>query len=119
MRNRSVFLTQGRVSLALRPLLKYNCYYSPAIETLTYTDAQKIVELEFDGKIEKFSIYDALTMMSKEDYEASLPAELREKNEKREEEDLSNLVLDVLGDGVNKVKRSRDRNDKILKNESY
>ena len=28
-------------------------------------------------------------MMSKEDYEASLPLEMREKNEKREEEDLS------------------------------
>ena len=54
-------------------------------QTLSYTDAQKIVELDFDGKLEKFSIYDALTMMSKEDYESSLPAEEKENIDKKEE----------------------------------
>ena len=58
-------------------------------QTLSYTDAQKIVELDFDGKLEKFSIYDALTMMSKEDYESSLPAEEKENIDKKEEEDLN------------------------------
>ena len=62
-------------------------------QTLSYTDAQKIVELDFDGRIEKLSIYDALSMMSKEDYEASLPAEEREKNDKKEEEDLNKTPI--------------------------
>ena len=47
------------------------------------------MEIEFDGKVHKFSIYEALSMMSKEDYEASLPPEMREKTEKREEEDVN------------------------------
>ena len=63
--------------------------FSPARESLTYTDAQKSVEIEFDGKIHKFSIYEALNMMSKEDYEASLPPDMKEKSEKREEEDVT------------------------------
>ena len=62
-------------------------------QTLSYTDAQKIVELDFDGRIERLSIYDALSMMSKEDYEASLPAEEREKNDKKEEEDLNKTPI--------------------------
>ena len=51
-----------------------------------YTDAQKMVEFELNGKTEKFSIYDALSLVSKEDYEASLPPEMREKEKKEGEE---------------------------------
>ena len=67
---------------------------SPTIrDGLTYTDAQKTVEFENDGVIHKFSIYDALTLMSKEDYEASLPPEMKEKAEKKEEENLNKTPI--------------------------
>ena len=58
-------------------------FHSPQF---SYTDAQKMVEVEVEGKSQKFSIYDALSLVSKEDYEASLPPEMREKTEKELEE---------------------------------
>jgi bromodomain and PHD finger-containing protein 1 len=61
-------------------------FQSPPRDLLHYTDAQKMVEFELDGRAEKFSIYDALSLVSKEDYEASLPVEMREKAEKDGEE---------------------------------
>jgi len=54
-------------------------------QPFTYTDAQKMVEFELNGKTEKFSIYDALALWSKEEYEASLPPEMREKDKEGEE----------------------------------
>ena len=55
-------------------------FQPPPRDSLMYTDAQKMVEFELNGKTEKFSIYDALSLVSKEDYEATLPPELREKD---------------------------------------
>jgi len=54
-------------------------------QPFTYTDAQKMVEFELNGKTEKFSIYDALALWSKEEYEASLPPEMREKDKEGED----------------------------------
>jgi len=53
----------------------------------TYTDAQKLVEFEVEGRAEKFSIYEALKLVSKEEYEASLPEEMRERAREKEGEE--------------------------------
>jgi len=68
-------------------------FHSPQRDSLTYTDAQKLVEFEADGKTHKFSIYDALTLMSKEDYEASIPQEVKEKVEKKDEDEVNKTPM--------------------------
>ena len=73
-----------------RPFFK-----SPQKDTLIYTEAQKTVEFEADGRLHKFSIYDALSLVSKEDYEASLPPEIKERQEKKEEEPQTPVIQKV------------------------
>jgi len=68
-----------------KPEVTMPAFQPPPRDSLMYTDAQKMVEFELNGKTEKFSIYDALSLVSKEDYEASLPPEMREKDKEGEE----------------------------------
>jgi hypothetical protein len=42
----------------------------PTRESLTYAEAQKMVEFEVDGRVTRVSIFDPLPLMSKEEFEA-------------------------------------------------
>jgi hypothetical protein len=42
----------------------------PTRESLTYAEAQKMVEFEIDGRVTRVSIFDPLPLMSKEEFEA-------------------------------------------------
>lgn len=68
-------------------------FHSPQRDSLTYTDAQKLVEFEADGRTQKFSIYDALILMSKDDYEASIPQEMKEKVENKDEDEINKTPM--------------------------
>ena len=52
--------TDESKEIITRPFIR-----SPQKDTLVYTEAQKMVEFEADGRCHKFSIYDALSLISK------------------------------------------------------
>lgn len=47
-------------------------------QALTYAEAQRIVELELDNKLQRINIYNALPLLSKEDYEPVVPSKNEE-----------------------------------------
>ncbi|TRY68864.1 hypothetical protein TCAL_05070 [Tigriopus californicus] len=49
-------------------------FKSPVKESLVYHEAHKKVEFEAEGRIHRFSIYDALQLVPKDQWEASLPS---------------------------------------------
>lgn len=59
-------------------------FKSPIKESLVYNEASKMLEFEAEGRPHKFSIYDALELVSKEDWEATIPPQ-EEEPERPEE----------------------------------
>lgn len=58
-------------------------YKSPLKDTLFYNEAEKMVEFESaEGSLQRLSIYDALEIVSKDEWEASLPKEAFEPEKK-------------------------------------
>eukprot|EP00095_Tigriopus_kingsejongensis_P006497 snap_masked-scaffold676_size113663-processed-gene-0.23 protein:Tk06497 transcript:snap_masked-scaffold676_size113663-processed-gene-0.23-mRNA-1 annotation:"PREDICTED: peregrin-like" len=49
-------------------------FKSPVKESLVYHEAQKKIEFEAEGRLHRFSIYDALELVAKDQWEASLPS---------------------------------------------
>ncbi|XP_078805323.1 bromodomain-containing protein 1 isoform X5 [Oryzias latipes] len=62
---------------------------SPNRETLTYAQAQRMVELEVDGRVHRLSIYDKLDVISDED---PIAQEIMECNSNKENNDKSPQV---------------------------
>lgn len=61
-------------------------YKSPLKDTLFFNEAEKMIEFEStEGSLQRLSVYDALEIVSKEDWEASLPASAFEPDKKPEE----------------------------------
>lgn len=60
-------------------------FRSPQKDTLVFNEADKTLEFEADGFFHKMSVYEALELVSKQDYEASLPPEALEPEKKPEE----------------------------------
>ncbi|XP_046642748.1 bromodomain-containing protein 1-like [Daphnia pulicaria] len=52
-------------------------------QVLTYAEAQKIVELEIDSKLQRINIFDSISFVGKEDYENEVPM----KNEETPSQD--------------------------------
>lgn len=52
-------------------------FKSPVKESLVYHEALKKVEFEAEGRLHRFSIYDALQLVPKDEWEASLPSSAR------------------------------------------
>ncbi|XP_073328240.1 bromodomain-containing protein 1-like isoform X1 [Pagrus major] len=63
---------------------------SPNRETLTYAQAQRIVELEVDGRVHRFSIYDKLDVITDDDPTAQ---EIMECNSNKENNEKPQQVL--------------------------
>uniref|UniRef100_A0A3Q3G163 Bromodomain containing 1b n=1 Tax=Labrus bergylta TaxID=56723 RepID=A0A3Q3G163_9LABR len=63
---------------------------SPNRETLTYAEAQRIVELEVDGRVHRLSIYDKLDVISDDDPTAQ---EIMECNSNKENNEKPQQVL--------------------------
>jgi len=75
-------------------------YKSPQKDSLFYNEAEKMIEFESsEGSLQRLSIYDALEVVSKEDWEASLPADAFEQEEKKPEELPSTPVNKVIKRG--------------------
>lgn len=63
-------------------------FRSPVKESLVYNESGKKLEFEAEGRVHKLSVYEALPLVSKEEWEASLPADAFEVKaaEKRDED---------------------------------
>ena len=60
-------------------------FRSPQKDSLVFNESDKTLEFEADGYIHKLCVYDALELVSKENYEASVPPEALEPVKKQEE----------------------------------
>lgn len=61
-------------------------FKSPLKDTLFFNEAEKMLEFEsVEGSLQRLSVYDALEMVSKEDWEASLPPNAFEVEKKPDE----------------------------------
>lgn len=49
-------------------------------QALTYAEAQRIVELELDNKLQRINIFEAIPLLSKEDYEPAGPSKPEESH---------------------------------------
>ena len=60
-------------------------FRSPRKDTLVFNESDKTLEFEADGYFHKLSVYEALELVSKQDWEATLPPEALEPEKKPEE----------------------------------
>ena len=61
-------------SRARSPEVNFKPFFrSPVKDSLTYLEAEKAVEFEADGTLHRLGIYEPLELVSKEEWEASLP----------------------------------------------
>ena len=60
-------------------------FRSPQKDSLVFNESDKTLEFEADGYFHKLSVYEALELVSKQDYEATLPPEALEPEKKPEE----------------------------------
>ncbi len=58
---------------------------SPVRDSLVYDESAKKVEFEAEGRVHKFSVYEALELVDRRDWEASLPVKIEKKEEKAED----------------------------------
>ncbi|XP_033882458.2 bromodomain-containing protein 1 [Acipenser ruthenus] len=70
-----------RVSTTRRSASPCNIKNSPTRETLTYAQAQRMVDMEIDGRLHRISIFDTLEIVSEDDLTAQ---ELTECNSNKE-----------------------------------
>ena len=85
-------------------------FKSPLKDTLFYNEADKVVEFESaEGSLQRLSIYDALEIVSKDEWEASLPPSAFEP-EKKPEELPKTPVSRVIGKKGKKTPKSAHKN---------
>ncbi|KAJ8395121.1 hypothetical protein AAFF_G00035770 [Aldrovandia affinis] len=63
----------------------YSLKVSPARETLTYAQAQKMVEVDLDGRLHRISIFDPLTVITEDEMTAQDIAECNSNKENSEQ----------------------------------
>ena len=49
-------------------------------QALTYAEAQRMVELEVEGKLHRINIYDTISLMARDEYEAQYPPQKKEEH---------------------------------------
>ncbi|XP_028667910.2 bromodomain-containing protein 1 isoform X1 [Erpetoichthys calabaricus] len=92
-----------RASMARRSTSPCNIKHSPTRETLTYAQAQRMVEMEIDGRVHRISIFDSLEIISEDDITAQ---ELTECNSNKENSEQPQVL----------VRSKRLKNNNLKKN---
>uniref|UniRef100_A0A671MJG8 Bromodomain and PHD finger-containing protein 3-like n=1 Tax=Sinocyclocheilus anshuiensis TaxID=1608454 RepID=A0A671MJG8_9TELE len=77
--------TAGRGASQPRSLSPYRLKVSPTRETLTYAQAQKIVEVDLDGRLHRISIFDPLLVITEDEMTAQDIAECNSNKENSEQ----------------------------------
>ncbi|XP_064156702.1 bromodomain and PHD finger-containing protein 3 [Anguilla rostrata] len=75
----------GGRSIHQRSPSPYSLKVSPARETLTYAQAQKMVEVDLDGRLHRISIFDPLTVITEDEMTAQDIAECNSNKENSEQ----------------------------------
>ncbi|KAJ8257742.1 hypothetical protein GJAV_G00189180 [Gymnothorax javanicus] len=75
----------GRGGIQPRSPSPYSLKMSPARETLTYAQAQKMVEVDLDGRLHRISIFDPLTVITEDEMTAQDIAECNSNKENSEQ----------------------------------
>lgn len=70
----------------------YRLKVSPSRETLTYAQAQKIVEVDLDGRLHRISIFDHLTVITEDEMTAQDIAECNSNKENSEQTSVTTIV---------------------------
>ncbi|KTG05663.1 hypothetical protein cypCar_00029068 [Cyprinus carpio] len=84
--------TAGRGASQPRSLSPYRLKVSPTRETLTYAQAQKIVEVDLDGRLHRISIFDPLMVITEDEMTAQDIAECNSNKENSEQSSVTVVV---------------------------
>uniref|UniRef100_A0A673MAQ4 Bromodomain and PHD finger-containing protein 3-like n=1 Tax=Sinocyclocheilus rhinocerous TaxID=307959 RepID=A0A673MAQ4_9TELE len=84
--------TAGRGASQPRSLSPYRLKVSPTRETLTYAQAQKIVEVDLDGRLHRISIFDPLLVITEDEMTAQDIAECNSNKENSEQSSVTAVV---------------------------
>ncbi|XP_067861011.1 bromodomain-containing protein 1-like isoform X3 [Heptranchias perlo] len=87
---------------ARRPASPCKLKHSPSREMLTYAQAQRMVEMEIDGRLHRISIYDPLEIISEDDLTAQ---EIVECNSNKENSERPPVFIKTKRYKSNKVKK--------------
>ncbi|XP_078091670.1 bromodomain-containing protein 1 isoform X3 [Mustelus asterias] len=87
---------------ARRPASPCSLKHSPSREMLTYAQAQRMVEMEIDGRLHRISIYDPLEIISEDDLTAQ---EIVECNSNKENSERPLVFVKTKRYKSNKVKK--------------
>uniref|UniRef100_A0A8C1WD61 Bromodomain and PHD finger containing, 3b n=1 Tax=Cyprinus carpio TaxID=7962 RepID=A0A8C1WD61_CYPCA len=82
----------GRGASQPRSLSPYRLKVSPTRETLTYAQAQKIVEVDLDGRLHRISIFDPLIVITEDEMTAQDIAECNSNKENSEQSSVTVVV---------------------------
>ncbi|XP_066559503.1 bromodomain and PHD finger-containing protein 3 [Amia ocellicauda] len=75
----------GGAAVGQRSPSPYSLKVSPARETLTYAQAQKMVEVDLEGRLHRISIFDPLTVITEDEMTAQDIAECNSNKENSEQ----------------------------------
>ncbi len=84
--------TAGRGASQPRSLSPYRLKVSPTRETLTYAQAQNIVEVDLDGRLHRISIFDPLLVITEDEMTAQDIAECNSNKENSEQSSVTTAV---------------------------
>ncbi|KAM6094124.1 PREDICTED: bromodomain-containing protein 1 isoform X2 [Chlamydotis macqueenii] len=94
-----------RVSAARHSSSPCNIKHSPTRETLTYAQAQRMVEIEIEGRLHRISIFDPLEIILEDDLTAQ---EMSECNSNKENSERPPICLRSKRHKNNKVKKKNE-----------
>ncbi|XP_035415249.1 bromodomain-containing protein 1 isoform X3 [Cygnus olor] len=94
-----------RVSAARHSSSPCNIKHSPTRETLTYAQAQRMVEIEIEGRLHRISIFDPLEIILEDDLTAQ---EMSECNSNKENSERPPVCLRSKRHKNNKVKKKNE-----------
>ncbi|XP_075783951.1 bromodomain-containing protein 1 isoform X2 [Pelodiscus sinensis] len=94
-----------RVSAARHSSSPCNIKHSPTRETLTYAQAQRMVEIEIEGRLHRISIFDPLEIILEDDLTAQ---EMSECNSNKENSERPPVYLRTKRHKNNKVKKKNE-----------
>lgn len=93
-----------------RPPSPYRLKISPTRETLTYAQAQKIVEVDLDGRLHRISIFDPLAIITEDEMMAQDMAECNSNKENSEQPPAASISSPTRRPGGHKGKKKDSKN---------
>ncbi|KAL7828852.1 hypothetical protein SRHO_G00324860 [Serrasalmus rhombeus] len=100
----------GRASAQPRSPSPYRLKVSPTRETLTYAQAQKMVEVDLDGRLHRISIFDPLAIITEDEMTAQDIAECNSNKENSEQSSATSVASPSRRSTSSKSKKKDSKN---------